>query len=186
MLGVNFKFFHVVDSFSDAVTKWDPRYGLAAKDRITVPRSEKKFQQSIADHFQRSDKKSIYIPVVQRQHLKVEELKKRAQEKGEKILVLEIDVEKILPGAKIYTVRDIIAGREGPWVGDPREDEWKVTYLILHSVWFDAVTAYEPEEFLKKGEFCLLSDSIGMLSSVQNVKKWIGGMRPCTMKSPGT
>lgn len=94
--------------------------------------------------------------MIQRQHLKVEELKKRAQEKAEKILVLEIDVDKIMPEkAKIYSVRDIIAGREGPWVGDPREDEWKVTYLILHWVPSRAVTAYEPEEFLKKGEFCL-------------------------------
>ena len=154
-LGVEFKFFHVVDSSSDAVTEWDPRYGLDAKEGLTVPSNEKKFHQSITDHFYRSGKKNVWIPVVQRQHLKVEELKKRAQEKAEEIIVLEIDVEKIMPEAKIYSVRDIIAGREGPWVGDPREDEWRVTYLILHSVPLRAITAYELEEFLKKGEFCL-------------------------------
>lgn len=186
MLGVNFKLFHVVDSFSHAVTEWDPSWGLAAKDKYRVPSNEKKFHKSITDHFHGSINKSIYIPVVQRQHLKVEELKKRVQEKAEKILVLEIDVEKIMPKAKIFSVHDIIAGREGPWVGDPREDEWKVTYLILHWVPLGAVTAYEPEAFLKKGEFCLFSDSMGLLSSVQNVKKSTGSMRPYTMKSPGT
>lgn len=167
----NIKLFHVIDSSSDAVVKWDPTCptnGLAAKDRITVPETEKEFHKSITDHFQRLGKKTIYISVVPRELLEVEELKKRAQEKAEKILVLEIDVDQIPPDVKIYAVQNIIKGHEGPWVGDPREEEWKWTYLILHWVPKDAITAYEVEEFWNKGEFCLLdgrSDG-GMLNSV--------------------
>ena len=66
--------------------------------------------------------------------------------------MLEIDVKKITPGAKIYPVRDLIAGREGPWTEDPREDEWMQTYLILHRVPKEAITVYKtPGEFVKKG-----------------------------------
>ena len=57
-----------------------------------------------------------------------------------------------MPDAKIFPVRDIIAGREGPWRDDPREDEWMNTYLVLHRVPRSAITVHDsPEEFLKKG-----------------------------------
>ena len=60
-------------------------------------------------------------------------------------------MEKIKPAATIYPVRDVIAGREGPWAKDPREEEWMKTYLVLHRVPKEAVTVYDtPEELLEK------------------------------------
>ena len=150
--GLPFKFYHVVDPFHDLTAYWDLLTGLTALDQTSSPLDEKALIASIVNHFIPSPTPSIYIPVVHRQHLHLESLTQRVIREREKLLVLEIDVEKIAPAATIYPVRDVIAGREGPWTEDPREDEWMRTYLILHRVPKEAVTVYgSPGEFAQKG-----------------------------------
>ena len=154
--GLDFKLYHVVDPFHDSTKYWDPLTGLTAPSQDFTPVNEKELIASVVNHFYPSANPSatpsIYVPVVHRQHLQPESLSQRVVSQREKILVLEIDVEKITPAATIYTVRDLIAGRKGPWVEDPREEEWMKTYLILHGVPKEAVTVYEtPKEFLTKG-----------------------------------
>ena len=148
--GVPFKFYPVVDPFHDSTAYWDPHTGLTAPNTTSSPIDEKDLIASIINHFHPSHHaRSIYVPVVHRQHLQLESLSQREREK---LLVVEIDVEKIRPAATIYPVRDVIAGREGPWAEDPREEEWMRTYLILHRVPKEVVTVYDtPVEFLTKG-----------------------------------
>lgn len=150
--GLPSKLYHLVDLFHDLTKYWYPRTSLVAPDTTSSPLDENELITSVVNHFHHhSSTPSIYIPVVHRQHLQLESLWQRLLWR-EKLPVLEIDVEKITPAATIYPVRDLIAGREGPWTEDPREEEWMRTYLILHRVPKEAITVYEtPGEFLRKG-----------------------------------
>lgn len=153
--GISFKLYHVLDRFHDSATRWSPTTGLAAEDTSTTPDNEKDLVQSIFDYFCNNldrPNPTPYVPVVLRQHVDIEALKQRV---GEEILVLEIDVEKMMPGARIYPVRDIVTGFNLEWPGGARA-EWLKTYLILHRVPKEAITVFTPDGLVEKGELCLL------------------------------
>lgn len=153
--GVSFKLYHVLDRFHDSATRWSPITGLAAEDTSTTPDNEKDLVQSIFDYFCNNldrPNPTPYVPVVLRQHVDIEALKQRV---GEEILVVEIDVEKMMPGARIYPVRDIVTGFNLEWPGGARA-EWLKTYLILHRVPKEAITVFTPDGLVEKGELCLL------------------------------
>lgn len=152
--GASFKLYHILDPFEDSATCWSPMTGLAAEDTSTILNTEEELIQSIVDYFCNYFSRpnpTPYVPAVLRQQVDTEALKQRV---GEEILVLEIEVEKIMPEACIYPVRDVVTGCNLEWPGDPRSG-WGSKYLILHRVPREAITVYTPDELLEKGEFCL-------------------------------